>query len=1056
MKKHLEVVAAIIKDGDRYFAAQRNNYGENALKWEFPGGKVEPGETHEEALSREIKEELKADIFVGEHFISVEHEYETFSITLHAYLCQLKKGSLVLTEHLNSTWLTKDELLNVNWAPADFTIVKKLISELSLDNRVVKSLIDKTVNEFSYNPQIVTNQHRKTIKSRVIENLEEANQIDIAISYVVWSGLSLIFNDLKKFGPDSRILITTEGYVTDPVSLRKLKELNLSVKIYNPLDKEAKGFHLKSYYFSKEEDKTILIGSNNISARAFGLAHEMMVEIDSKEQGYIVSEYLKSFEELWNDDLSVPLTDEFIDKYETLFYEKKRLENTFYEYKLLTEKIQPNYMQEKALIGLAECRENGGEKGLVIAATGTGKTYLAAFDVKNMNANKVLFLVHNRLILTNAIDTFKKVFPNHVILELKSSNLAEMETADLIFTTDKTAHSYLLNKIGVNYFDYIIFDEAHRIGEDTYYQDLIGYFKPKFTLGITATPERTKDPDFLFKTFEYSVPYEIRLLDALNIQLVCPFVYYGLNIDDRLLATNEKFDYFELAKYIKEQIKDKKHYGKKLKALLFATTISEAKEISKYLNDVGFHSVIAVSGESTQEDIEQSIASLKKETSDSVEIICTVNKFNEGIDIPDINMIIMLRNTHSSIIYLQQLGRGLRRTVDPDKFVTVLDFIGNSNNNYSIAQVLTGNKTADKRELYKQLATDFVTVSPFVNVFIEEKAKDNILQSISNNFTVKSELNKKFKDELSRFEVIPTLKEMYNNPYLQELDLLQLLNKSFYEAFDNYYDVKYKTPKNNLFLRHFFRLITQFIFRGYNEEQLSDYARLLKGQTINNITLIRILVAQQVRDGIPTAINSNYNKTTWGFIDAFILTSSGLSLNPDIIRKLKELNAYELFVEHIDLIEELAKLPSYKMGTFELVEKAEFLFNSGSKDCYMNSVGELIDHEKKEVFSTIKITKGESFYANRVIDRRHIVYLTQYSKSEEAANKKVKEFIDGNYIFNICAKFPHLGYTNTSYFNLGKLRISNVSDVFKNSERQYNHTITFELEEEIPQEFLMY
>ena len=126
MKKHLEVVAAIIKDGDRYFAAQRNNYGENALKWEFPGGKVEPGETHEEALKREIKEELKGDISVISHVITINHEYETFIIHLHAYLCTLNSPQLKLTEHVNSKWLTKAELLSLDWAPSDIIIAQKV------------------------------------------------------------------------------------------------------------------------------------------------------------------------------------------------------------------------------------------------------------------------------------------------------------------------------------------------------------------------------------------------------------------------------------------------------------------------------------------------------------------------------------------------------------------------------------------------------------------------------------------------------------------------------------------------------------------------------------------------------------------------------------------------------------------------------------------------------------------------------------------------------------------------------------------------------------------
>ena len=925
-----------------------------------------------------------------------------------------------------------------------------------MKNKVIKSLFDKTVDEFYYNPQIVVNERSKNIKSRIIENLKKANKIDIAISYVVWSGLSLIYQELKRFDKSSRILVTTEGFVTDPTSLRRLKDLNLSVKVYNPFDKETKGFHLKSYCFSKENDKTILIGSNNISARAFGMSHEMMVEVDSKNEGYIVSEYSRVFEELWNNPQSVELTDEFIKGYEKLFNEKQRLDNKFYEYKLTNEKIKPNYMQEKALKYLKEYREQGYDKGLVIAATGTGKTYLSAFDVKETNADKVLFLVHNRLILTNAIDTYKKVFPSKNSLELKSNNIKQVDKSEMIFTTDKTAHTHLYKKVGKDYFDYIIYDEAHRIGEDTLYNDLINYFEPKFTLGITATPERTQNPDYLFEVFDYSVPYEIRLLDALDHELICPFTYYGLSIKDNLLDTNERFDYFNLALFIKEQIKEKRHYGQKLKALLFAKDIQEAKAINEKLNFIGFNSVVAVSGSSTQEDIEAYIESLKSNQLNTVEIICTVNKFNEGIDIPDINMIIMLRNTKSSIIYLQQLGRGLRRTSDPNKFVTVLDLIGNSNNNYSIAQVLTGNETADKRSLYSHVATNFEQVSPFINVYIEEKAKENILKSISNNFTVKTILSRKFKEELSRYKEIPRLIDLYKNPYLHELDLLQLLYKSFYEAFENYYHEKYQLPKDNYFLRHFFRLLIQFVFRGYNSEQLESYATLLKGNEIKDDFLMRVLLPQKFNDGIPSAVNSNYNRRDLNLIEPFLLTSQGIKINEKLITKLKDLNAYDLYLEHIELIEELAKKESYKMKTYELVEKAEFLFNVGSNDYYMTGIGEKIDHDKKVVYCTIKITKDESHYDNYIIDEQTFVYHTQNTNTKKQAKEKVEKLINENYTFKICAQFPHLGYSNTSYFNLGNIKPVKVSDVKENKPGRYNNEITFKLEEKLPEEFLLY
>lgn len=317
-------------------------------------------------------------------------------------------------------------------------------------------------------------------------------------------------------------------------------------------------------------------------------------------------------------------------------------------------------------------------------------------------------------------------------------------------------------------------------------------------------------------------------------------------------------------------------------------------------------------------------------------------------------------------------------------------------------------------------------------------------------------LKRKFKEELSRYKEIPRLVDLYNNPYLHELDLLQLLDKSFYDAFESYYHKKYNIAEGNHFLRYFFRLLIQFVFRGYNKEQLELYASLLKGNEIIDDFLIKILLPQKFPDGISSAIHSNYNRRDLNHIEPFLITNKGIIINEELIFKLKELNAYELYLEHIELIKELAKRESYEMKTYELVEKGEFLFNVGSNDCYMNAVGEKINHDKKTVYCTIKITKEESHYDNYIINGKTFVYHTQNSNTKKQAEEKIKKLINENYTFKICAQFPHLGYSNTSYFNLGNIKLIKVSEVKENNPGRYNNEITFELEERLPEEFLLY
>lgn len=713
-------------------------------------------------------------------------------------------------------------------------------------------------------------------------------------------------------------------------------------------------------------------------------------------------------------------------------------------------------MQVHALESIEQYRDD--KKGLVIAATGTGKTYLSAFDVMNFNPKKVLFMAHNRLILTSAKKTYDSLFGEDNSIELNSRNLKDHHKYKYIFTTDKTANDYLISSVSEDYFDYIVYDEAHKIGEDTKYSNIFQYFKPKYSLGITATPERTKRPEYLFETFDYSIPYEIRLLDALNNELICPFSYFGYNIPNSILDKNEKFLIPELAKYIKHLINTKGHYGNKTKGIIFCKDTEEAKELSFELAQNNFKSTFVTSSEDSlkRDEIEEAIKKLASDEPNSLEFICVVNKFNEGIDIPEINTIFMLRNTESSIIYLQQLGRGLRKTQDPNKFVTVYDLIGNSKNNYTIAQVLTGNTTADKRKLYQYINHQFNNVSPFLNVHIEKEAIDKIIQSISNNFKVKTEIKNKFISELHRFKYIPTLKELYLNQNFSEIELLQLLFKDFYTPFQKHYIEKYNISKDNLFLKNFYTVINQFVFRGYSHALLHDYIRLLEGESVKNQKLSKILLYGKIEKGVSTAVISNYYKQTNNFTDIFIGDYLQVELNPKILMALKEENAYQLFLEHTELFRYVLELKEYEMKPFDLIDKAEFLFLNDSDNCFMMLVGELINHKLKKVYCPITISKERKNYSNRIDTDNTLIYCTQKTKTKEMSFKKDKHLIDNNYKFHICAKFPHLGYESTTYFNLDKMEFLEMSKTLEHPDGGFYHELKFKIINEVPSEILKY
>lgn len=491
---------------------------------------------------------------------------------------------------------------------------------------------------------------------------------------------------------------------------------------------------------------------------------------------------------------------------------------------------------------------------------------------------------------------------------------------------------------------------------------------------------------------------------------------------------------------------------------MFCSGKNEARDLSNELTKKGILSKAIVSGDSSinEDIIEEYIVRLQNDDQTDINLLCVVDKFNEGVDIPEVNTIVMLRSTKSSIIFLQQLGRGLRLTSDEHKFVTVIDLIGNSNKNYTIAEALTGRRTVNQEQLIQSTLENFESVSPYINVNIEEIALNKILSSISNSFKAKTIIKNKFNDELSRFEVIPTLKELYLNSNFNELKLLQLLESQFYTAFENHYVKKYNISRNSKFLKWFFALIIQFVFRAYSKNTLKDYSKLLRGDLIENNELSRILNPYDFKPGLYTSIRMDYKKYC-DIKNPFIKVENGLRLNDAIVKELEKLNAYELFLEHIELIELLEVKHDYDLKPFKLITKAEFLYHTGYKTLFTMAGQEIHDDDGK-VYCPIVVSKEVHMYANYIIDEHHLTYQTQGLQSVKSAEERMNKI--KNYKFEIAVQFPHLKYEKTSYYYIGEVDIVNVSDVkeYVNNDGKvrYNHEITFRLDNKIPRHLMLY
>ena len=440
-------------------------------------------------------------------------------------------------------------------------------------------------------------------------------------------------------------------------------------------------------------------------------------------------------------------------------------------------------MQSEALQKLEEIRSEQKDKALIISATGTGKTYLSAFDVQAFNPKRMLFVVHRLNIAKTALDTFRKVFKNTKSLGLYSGKNRDLE-ADFIFSTVQTiSREDHLSKFKKDHFDYIIIDESHRSGADSYLR-LIEYFKPKFLLGMTATPERTDGND-IFSLFDHNIAYEIRLNKAMEEGMLSQFHYFGitdLKVNNELLDNTKDFNLLNTDERVNKIIEKAQLYGCDngiIRGLVFCSRNIEAQLLSEKFNENGFKT-ISLSGGNSELERAEAIKLLESDNiNEKIDYIFTVDIFNEGIDIPKINQILMIRPTESAIVFVQQLGRGLRKANGKD-YLTIVDFIGNHKNNYLIPVALYGDTSYNKDTIRKLISEGSKMLPGSSTINFDEITKENIFKSIdSANMKILSDLKKDYSLLKYRLGRVPMmmdfLKHESRDPFLFIVDLQHCL-----------------------------------------------------------------------------------------------------------------------------------------------------------------------------------------------------------------------------------------------------------------------------------------
>lgn len=601
-----------------------------------------------------------------------------------------------------------------------------------LETALEKAFIDKSVASDRLNPKFIINNPEKNdfLLTTLQSHFRQCQTFTISVAFITQSGLNGIkaqLADLDRKGIRGRIVTSTYLGFNNPEMFASLMALtNVEVRI-----SEKKGFHSKGYLFDMGDHQSFIIGSSNLTAEALKHNYEWNVKLTSYDDGDMITSIKEHLDQEWEE--AIPLTSDWLSAYRKNYQPivfPKRLD----QQKIMSEEsvslyITPNKMQEAALSSLKALREEGESKGLVISATGTGKTYLAAFDVQQCQPKRVLFIVHREQILKKALESFYSILGGPLSdYGILSGNSKDLEAKYLFATIQTVSKGNYQELLGKDAFDYILIDEVHKAGAASY-RKTIDFFEPSFLLGMTATPERTDDFN-IFELFDHNVAYEIRLQEALEEDLLCPFHYFGVtDYEKNGFMINETAD----LKYLVHQeridflISKLKYYGchgNQPKGLIFCSRKEEAKELAESFRRRGIPSSY-FSGDHSLDYRELEIDRLEN---GALHYIFTVDIFNEGIDIPKVNQIVMLRNTESSIIFIQQLGRGLRKDTSKE-FVTVIDFIGNYKNNYMIPMALSGDNSRNKNNLRRD-TIDAPYISGLSAINFEEIARDRIFSSI--------------------------------------------------------------------------------------------------------------------------------------------------------------------------------------------------------------------------------------------------------------------------------------------------------------------------------------
>ena len=849
-----------------------------------------------------------------------------------------------------------------------------------------------------FRPKLLYNNRNNKVINSIRDEIRDCDEFIISSAFITYSGIVQLleeFRQLEKNNVKGKILTTDYLYFTEPKALRKLQEFkNLEIKLYS---QEKEGFHTKGYIFKKDDIYRGIVGSSNLTMNALAVNKEWNVEFTSLEEGEMLAELKREFNDLWAqaDDLK-----DVLPEYEKIYKDNKN----FKSIRKITDELKeqnikdltPNIMQEDFIKNLRSLIKQGENRAILVSATGTGKTYASAFAVKDFKPKRFLFLVHREQIAKQSIDAYKNIFKDHDNFGLLSGNSKDYDKNYLFSTIQTMSKDDVYTKYDKNHFDYIIIDEVHKAGALSY-QKIFRYFEPKFWLGMTASPERTEGFN-IYDLFDNNIAHEIRLQEALEEDLLCPFHYFGITdvefdtgeIDDdfsdfNLLASDKRVE------YLLEKSEFYGYSGDRIKALVFCSRKREAQMLSEEFTKRGHPSVVLTGDDSQEKRLEAIDRLTNDDNPNKLEYIFTVDIFNEGVDIPEINQVLLVRPTESPIIFIQQLGRGLRKYKNKE-FVVILDFIGHYKNNFMIPIALSGDRSYDKDKIRKYVMEGNKIIPGASSINFDEISKKRIFESIDKTtFSKISLFKEKYNNLKFKIGKIPMLCDFYENG---DMDPLLILNHSSFNCYAEFLqkvekDYNHPFDENQI---NCLKLISKNLADGKRPHELLILKCLIYNKSFDVNKIDELLYEKYELKNQSKSIESAINLLKLDFFTNNEKAKYGITTffdeNYNISNQFREFISQETFRIHLEDLIDFALLKyenSYhsnsKLKLYEKYSRKDVcrLLN-WSHDDSSTMYGYRIKHNTCPIFVTYKKDEGISKstqYEDQFINKESFSWMTR-------------------------------------------------------------------------------